>query len=58
MGEKGAAEAIRFSTSTRPLTHVYPATSKMSFSGYIAVICPPASGRASITTTDQPRNPA
>ena len=58
VGENGAAEATRFSTRIRPLTAVYPATSKMSFSGYIAVICPPASGSASITTTDHPRNPA
>ena len=38
----------------RPLTLVKPATSKISFSGYIAVICPPGSGSVSSTTVSSP----
>ena len=46
------------STSVRPLTDGKPATSKICFSGYIAVICPPSSGSESTTATRWPRKPA
>ena len=44
--------------ATRPLTDGNPATSKICFSGYIAVIWPPSSGSESTTATRWPRKPA
>ena len=41
-----------------PLTIGKPATSRISFSGYIAVIWPPSSGSESTTATQSPRKPA
>ena len=35
-----------------------PATSKMAFSGYMAVIWPPGSSRESMTMVDSVRTPA
>ena len=35
-----------------------PATSKIIFSGYMAVTWPPGSGSASITAVQSPRKPA
>ena len=42
----------------RPLTVGKPATSRIAFSGYIAVIWPPSSGSESTTATLMPRKPA
>ena len=53
-----AACSTRPSTSSRPLIEGKPATSKICFSGYIAVIWPPSSGSESTTATRWPRNPA
>ena len=41
-----------------PLTVGKPATSRIAFSGYIAVTWPPSSGRLSTMATRNPRNPA
>ena len=57
-GPNGPAWATRLATRSRPLTAGKPATSRISFSGYMAVTWPPGSGSASITATDSPRNPA
>ena len=46
------------STRSRPLMAGKPATSKICFSGYIAVTWPPSSGSESTTATRCPRNPA
>ena len=55
-----AVEACATSPSTRsrPFTVGKPATSRIAFSGYIAVIWPPSSGSESTTATRRPRNPA
>ena len=53
-----AACSTRPATRSRPLTAGNPATSRISFSGYIAVIWPPSSGSESTTATRWPRKPA
>ena len=53
-----AACSTRPSTRVRPLTVGKPATSRIAFSGYIAVIWPPSSGSESTTATRCPRKPA
>jgi hypothetical protein len=57
-GSAVAACATRPSTRSRPLIVGKPATSRIAFSGYIAVICPPSSGSESTTPTLSPRKPA
>ena len=57
-GSNGAACAIKPSMRLRPLTEGNPAMSRIAFSGYIALTCPPGSARASITATERPRKPA
>ena len=42
----------------KALTTGKPATSRIAFSGYIAVIWPPSSGSKSTTPTRSPRKPA
>ena len=54
----GAAWATRLATSSRPRMAGKPATSKIAFSGYIAVIWPPGSGSESSIAVDRPRTPA
>ena len=54
----GAACCSSWSTSSRPLMAGKPATSKIAFSGYIAVIWPPGSSSESSTAVDSVRTPA
>ena len=53
-----AACSTRPATRSRPLIDGKPATSKISFSGYIAVTWPPSSGSESTSATRSPRKPA
>ena len=53
-----AACATSWSTRSRPLMAGKPATSKIAFSGYMAVICPPGSSSESSTIVDSVRTPA
>ena len=57
-GSAVLACSTRPSTRSRPLTEGNPATSRICFSGYIAVTWPPSSGSESMTATRRPRNPA
>ena len=58
VGDAVAACSTSPVTSSRPLTVGKPATSRIAFSGYIAVIWPPSSGSESTTATLMPRKPA
>ena len=58
VGSAVAACSTSASTRSRPLTVGKPATSRICFSGYIAVIWPPSSGSESTTATRSPRKPA
>jgi hypothetical protein len=53
-----SACSTSFATRSLPSTTGKPATSKIFFSGYIAVTCPPASGKESTTAVLNSRKPA
>ena len=58
LGLEGLACVNKLSIKSFPLMEENPPTSKMAFSGYMAVICPPGSSKLSIKPTLMPRKPA